>query len=403
LRKQGQREHTGRGILTLPSGAIGEKFLSIYPGLYVQGRHISFQRNNTQNQHFIEQVRATPWEDPEVLQNENRRIAAASAAIPVQALSFGRLCRDRSFSAEIKSLGSVEVVCDISARQVQFRIEEEEESPFHWIFTSLNMGDLNSARTTTVRFLSSRIIALSATPKAGERHHVFLESLSPPLFERTTTTMMDLLSISGREPIPQRLPSLDGQKTMPPVSRCVCVAFSNRRNLETFLARCRMLHLPRPVELDTPIERRNIYSENNLKQLADFLRTLSLGLAYEVQKVIAAAILDPLEFLTSLKDPVLQLQHEHAAAIFRRFVGNLDAPSFAGKRRRGNALSGDLRSPEPQGLAELLHQSAARHYDELSRPRGLFSPSPATFQSYQLVVTPSTRILEGPLPDRGNG
>jgi RNA-dependent RNA polymerase len=390
--RQGRRGHKGSGILTLPSETIGEKFLSIYGrdtfGMSVQGRQISFRRCHTERQDYIERVRSTPWEDPQVLKNQKRRIAAALEAIPVQ-LWFGLLCRDRSFSAEMESLGSVKVVCDISARQVQFHIEEER---------LLDLRDLRTSKSiTTARFLSSRIIAISATPQAGGKHHVFLESLSPPLFEATTP--------DSSEPITQRVPFLTN-KTMPPVSRCVCITFNNRIDVETFLERCRMLHLPRPVELDTPIERRNIYSEDNLKQLADFLGTLSLDLAYEIEKAIAAAILDPLEFLTSLKDPVSQLQHdsEHAAPIFRRFVSNLDAPTFAGSRRRGNVSSGGLRSPELQGLPELLRQSAAaHHYAELSRPRGLFPPSPAIFQAYQLIVTPSTRILEGPLPDRGNG
>jgi RNA-dependent RNA polymerase len=403
--KPKRHSHKGSGLLTLPTDDVGLTFLLLYgaAGIHVQGRVIRFnQRDRKPDLNLIQKVRTTPWEDPKVLQEENRKIAKASEAIILRACSFGRLCRDRSFSAEVDRLGDLRVVTDIAAREVRIEVPSLPISHFQPLASLLQT-------TLVVAYTASHITAVSTTSGSNGEHHVFLMAHSPPVFTATTNNLADAFaSVFGdhKEPPVLRYPSLGRGKTMPPVSRCACIAFQSRQDLKVFIERCKMLRLPRPVELDTPVVRRGLYSNANLDQLQNLLKTLDFGLAYEVEKSVSTTILDPEEILRSLRAAILRLQRDSAldaAPIFRHFVNDLSVPTFASTGRRRRTSRPDDQQPPEVPLAQLLDESAAKYRSHAGLPRSLFQSAPAIYQSYQVTITPSSMKLEGPLPDRGNG
>jgi RNA-dependent RNA polymerase len=306
--------------------------------------------------------------------------------ISLTSFALGRLCRDRTFSAEEHIIGGDwQVGCDIGNRQVLLQKMESKS----WL-----SFDIDSE--VRVRYLAHHVIALAASPRSSQ-HLVFLEAHSPPLFETTSSSILGDSSA--------RLPAINERKEMPPVVRCICLMFRTRDDQQTFLKSCRELHLPRPTEIDLTVVKKNLYSKNNLLRLDHFYRQLCFGLAFEAQKSLTSGILDPLQLLVSLKEDMLQLQQEseyHAVAIFCQFTSNLKVPTFARKQGRRRRRRPDPFTPGDFTLQSILRETASQYHAGLAQTRNIFSPSPAVVQSYHLIVTPSSWFPEGPLPDKGN-
>ena len=303
-------------------------------------------------------------------------------------IAFGRLCRDRTFSAEEFITGDWNVACDTENHQVE--LSKFEESSWGSGFLSFPIDS-----TLSIKYLARHIVALASSGRSAAQPLVFLEAHCPPLFENASS------SVLGDHTTRLPSPALAGNGELPPVMRCICLRFATLQDQENFIRGCKGLHLPRCVTTYTPIARKNLYHKDNLRLLENFCCLLCFDLAFEVQKSFFSGLLDPLELCVSLKAEILQLQQQseyHAVLIFRHFASNLDFPTFArkhGRRRRATAAVPDL--------PDLLRKAASEYRARLAQHRNILSPSPTIVQSYHVIVTPSSWILEGPLPDRGNG
>ena len=299
-------------------------------------------------------------------------------------IAFGRLCRDRTFSAEEFITGDWRVDCSTENHQVE--LSKFEESSF-------GSGLFSIESQLSIKYLARHIVALAASGRLAGQSLVFLEAHCPPLFENAST------SVLGDHTA--RLPSPTGHGEMRPVMRCICLTFTTPRDQEGFIRSCKGLHLPRCVTVHTRIVRKNLYHRDNLRLLENFCQLLCFDLAFEVQKSFSSGLLDPRELCVLLKDQILQLQQQseyHAVLILRHFASTLNFPTFArkyGRRRRATTTV--------PSLPDLLRKAASEYQARLAQHRNILSPPPAIVQSYHVIVTPSSWILEGPLPDRGNG
>jgi hypothetical protein len=108
------------GLLTLPNATSGDLFLSTFRnGIAIGLSNVKFSRNNKpSNEARIAQVASPPWRDPETLREEAETRKAASAEISLATFAFGRLCRDGTFSAEVRRDGKSTISCDIDNRRV---------------------------------------------------------------------------------------------------------------------------------------------------------------------------------------------------------------------------------------------------------------------------------------------
>ncbi|KAJ7151581.1 RNA dependent RNA polymerase-domain-containing protein [Mycena filopes] len=457
-----KNRHRGMGILTLPTTEIGTQFLTLFgevgnqvPTLFrerdplaqlftrlrgsasalsVKGRPVKFTPSNRPaNDGIVELVRTRPWEDPIKARQEKERWAQLSGPIVLSKFSFGRFCRDGVFSPEASYRGSV--ACNVEERRIEITRERSVDtprapgSPFNFVDLQValgldieeeeleNLGDLllddwgdTFSNVFSVVYPSNRITALATQKLNASEHHVFIQSSLPPHFQRT---LVGPFEADDDEPIPERTSSFSDADfgVTSRAAQGLRLVFTSRQDLDTFLVRCRTLHLPDPLTREIPVMERSIYAPAKLQALDESLRSLKFRLAFEVDKAVWGGILEPDEAV-SLQDSLVKLWNQtrnefECAAIFRYFLTTLSVPGVEaakapkrkrrGRTRRQQVLDSPLVDL-PQKLAEAIHAYIA----ELYQPKGRYTPSAAICQSYHLVLTPSTQILEGPLPDQSN-
>jgi hypothetical protein len=138
--------------------------------------------------------------------------------------------------------------------------------------------------------------------------------------------------------------------------------------------------------------------------------SLDFGLAFEVEKAVWGGLLEPLEVL-DLRETILDLQERYPeldqAAIFRYFVATLRVPGLDSlpsprRRRRRRTKKPQANASPVLSLAGKFAEASEAYIDELMRPKNRYSPPAGICQSYHLILTPSTQILEGPLLDQSN-
>ncbi|KAJ7922944.1 RNA dependent RNA polymerase-domain-containing protein [Mycena leptocephala] len=161
----------------------------------------------------------------------------------------------------------------------------------------------------------------------------FLQSDLPPLFERLEETN-PLFAFDDQQPIAERTSSFSDEdfRVTSRASQGLRLVFRSRQDLDTFLARCRTLRLPNPLDRDITVIERSIYAEAKLVAMQASLRSLrDFGLAFEVEKAVWGGILEP-EEVVSMRDSLVELQQKtdksETAAIFRYFLTTLRVPGL---------------------------------------------------------------------------
>ncbi|KAF8063609.1 RdRP-domain-containing protein [Lyophyllum atratum] len=421
--KQGQRFLNG--ILTLPDKVTGELFLSTFGGgIPIATSKVLFSRNKqASDEAQIARVASTVWRDPEVLNREAETRKANSADIPLTAFAFGRLCRDFTFSDEVRRDGNSTVSCDIENRRVRLTLKPQGDNLFDDLF------DFALEPTIYAWYRASQVLALcsstSDAPGAGH-YSILLEGNAPPVFEKTPP-----LQIFDERPTSQRVESIFGNSPMPCVGRFLHLTFGTHDDLSLFVSRCKPLHIHHPIPSSIPIVKRGLYSKDVEVNCQKALNQLPFPLAFELDKAINGGILDPVEVLglQGALHKLLREKGEEATAIFRWFTARIQAPSLKRldklalkdiqaefevvekkrKNRRQRGRKRKNRPPPPSEetlvnptLSDLLERAAKVYAPELPRASPLIAPTPAIYQSYHLIITPSCYISEGPLPDQSS-
>jgi hypothetical protein len=191
------------------------------------------------------------------------------------------------------------------------------------------------------------------------------------------------------------------------------------------------MHIRSPIRSSIKIVQRDLYSKNIQARCQQVLQKLPYPLAFEVDKAIYSGALDLTEAI-ELRGVLQKLWREKGkeiASIFRWFITRIQAPSlqnldrlalkdiqgeFAGmvqkkrknRRQRGKKknrlLITELVAFENPTLSDLLELAAKVYAPEIPRASPLIAPAPAIYQSYHLILTPSSQILDGPLPDQSS-
>ena len=411
------------GLLTLPDAPSGELFLSTFTdGIPMGLSKVLFSRNNKPSDEArIARVASTPWQDPKILRKEAEMRKADSAEIPLVTFAFGRLCRDGSFSAEARRDGESTISCDIDNRRVRLTMDSDH----------LGFGPDLTLNNIHVWYRASQILTLCLTDDDATpgNHSIILEANAFPVFENKPSFQQLVIE---REQPSQRVRSIFEKSPISYVGRFLLLTFKTHDNLALFIKGCKRLHIRHPIPSSIHIVQRGLYSENIKARCQRVLQQLPYPLAFEVDKAIYSSTLDLTEVIELHKvlQKLLREKGEEAAPIFRWFITRIQAPSlqnlhklalkdtqegFVGmlqkkrkhRRQRGRKKNNQLPVTESEMLknpmlSDLLELAAKVYAPEVPRASPLIAHTPALYQSYHLIITPSSLIPDGPLPDQSS-
>ena len=399
--RNGSNRHKGCGLLTLPHADLGETFLRIYgqSGLLCKGRRIVFQQSrNPLQRGVVERLLAKPWQDPDILARERQQTARNSVPLPVD-FSFGRHRLDGTFCGDIDSSGVGEIACNIELGQLKLVVNQAHQDIDDF---SLDFSDFLMSQTSAI-YMPNQIKSVVIGSFQIHSPRAFIQSSTPPIFEEKRELPIfspDFVIVKKRSS------SLYGDRQMPPGCNVLCLKFVSRDALEIFIHGCKELHLPSvrrqeiEVTMDTP------YSESNAALFDALLCSMEFPLAFQAEKAVVDSILEPLD-IVSLGEKLRELQGTysgaHAAEIFRYFLQTLverdhDLPSRRRRRKASHHMAKDHRPTLLQQFDMAITAYAAKQ----TRTRPFTFTTTTYFESYHLIITPSTRILDGPLPDQSN-
>ncbi|KAH7916477.1 RdRP-domain-containing protein [Hygrophoropsis aurantiaca] len=393
----------GVGILTLPIKEVGEQFLRLYQEVVVRGRPIRFSPSTKPiDETLVKKLIAEPWKDPKVLEKEKKRLGDESTRIALQAYAFGRFSRDGSFSAEVPGPGKAYIACDLQNRQVRLTFDRgrpettsssDDSDPLGFIASLL--ASLSVESEVFASYAPTKIITLISPLESEGTHRIFMHAKAPPNFAKITT-FVDRTDL-------ERLPGLTKQ-AMPPGCRSLSLTFKSQADLYTFVERCRRLGVQNTKR--SVIQHENMYSPEIISAMDQLMSEVQFGLAWEIEKAVSSSVLTPSEIL-SLKTNIATLdsnQKDDAARIFRKFVLSVEDATSTHKRFRRRKRRGPV-IPVPS-LAGRLDLAVREYFVDMAKAPRLLEPSrritDGLFFSYQLILTPTAQILEGPMPDQSN-
>ena len=395
----------GCGMLTLPTREVGETFLLTYghTSIMVKGRMIEFRRSDRPvNEGRVRYIRSVLWEDPKVLERRNRQKAKDSQPIKLQKFGFGHFCRDGSFLVDSDTLENGKIACELDLRQMIV-----QQGPSSDMMNELinNLSELFERPTTvtsgkTASYTPSQIKTVIATDPSHTPHLVILESDTPPTFK-----MFCQDNLASEDKQTYRMPSLRGSREMPqmpPSCHSLCLTFSSHDEILIFLERCRKLGLTSVQTRRDGIRTRHVSHINAMVKLDRLLLAMNFELAFEVEKAVLNGDLEPFEVF-SLNSTIHSLSSTPSGlplAAFRYFVTKLQDLHPSRRRRMHSRRS--MPSPTHISLDQQLIDATKYYSVESGFKITPYLVSPATFESYHLIVTPTSKYLEGPIPDQSN-
>ncbi|KAK0218126.1 RdRP-domain-containing protein [Armillaria fumosa] len=446
FRQTGSAAHRGFGIVTFPEANSAATFLQLYSVMSIGRGSIYFkQSREPTNPEHVASLASRPWVDPEPLRQERVRRENIAKPSPWITIHLGRICRKGIFASE--STISGQVVCDPDLRRLRIDVQPESSSEDDIDDDPSSLRNLLAdLYDTRLRFWyrASNIRTLAVSEDGID---IYVQSSIPATIEMETTD-----TDSSGPPRVSRCPTLhNGARFMLlRVTQGLCLCFGTQAEAYEFIRRCKEMHMPPYIRRHiTRIERGRQYRSRNWTALQTELRSLSFPLAFEVEKAYGAGILDVSELL-SLCGALRELETHHgkltAASAFRQFASVLNIPSLRdtvhaqpvanttshastsshvsgmqqalnptspqsgtkssrkrrNRRTRRRQLAATVSHRAERDLTGLLHEAVEAYIVETRVPRRRFAPSPATYQSFHLVVTSTMQVLAGPLPDQSN-
>jgi len=301
--------------------------------------------------------------------------------------AFGHFLADGKFVSECTAPGAAHITCDMEQRQVRLTLYKEQS------LFGLGMDFL--LETSIIAAYFPHLINRILEPRESSSPVIFLSAKTFPVFKLERSDEIfgyDRVSAS-------RIQGLIPDRPMPPGSFSLMCTFTNTRDREAFVHACRA-NLRIRHSLIQP--RRVIQGDRTRGDPQPLLVRLPFGVAFQLEKAINNRVLSITEAL-SLQEALLELSEtypEHAASILGEFVTYLEEERSV---RRKKQSSGHQHSQGGHSLVERLKHIIYEYLVEQQKPRNRLAPlNIATSYTYQLIVTPTRDILEGPNVDKSN-
>lgn len=386
--------HSGTGALTLTTEALGLKFLYDYgqpearSTISLGNRVIKFSKSKRNaRSDVVETIRHMPYRHPEVLEERERRARELQAnSISVRTVQFGWECRDSVFSVEWEKKDYVDA-CAVTFSDDPRELRIKYFAP-------------NETRIIAIRFAQISWTATSISVRG--RPTIFLSLTKPPSFEsEATPERMGQIQASLRpngsvydiEPR-HRLVAFDDEcaQVAPYTSLAIRLICKSETDVIQFRRLGKVAQLPEPQDFDYSVEYRGLFSDFKLAALQEWLRVLNFEVAFQVESITRALILDVSEML-ELQVDINRLARIQGAEYTAAFLRHFSA--------RARILSWDYNdsNESKETVPDCFKRCLAefKFSDKTARASG-----DPVFDCLHVVQTPTTMYLEGPFPERSN-
>ncbi|KAI0051419.1 RdRP-domain-containing protein [Auriscalpium vulgare] len=407
----------GTGILSLPSEAIGSRFLQEFGGerpakrFAVAGRTITVFRSNKPTSRIVLERLGRPYRTLEAAQRE-RDADHEQATVSIRAIQFGWETRDgiisieweKAFDAELSSLTFKEERREVSVEIIEpngtKRLILMPFSQVHWCAA----GTDEDHRPIISFHLLSRPVFHLQPSQPGMRGGPTPVPVSDELlggglgFDMTSFAQM-LADIFGHTsdstPKRHRVLSLypndeHHARVLPYASLVVRLVAVSDADVNKFRRLCRNVQpFRRPESTIQHADHLGRFSKDNFAELRTWLLALKWPVAFRVDSILKNLLADIPELL-SIREHITRMLAEfgsaRVAALLQRFEHALFSHDWSASQQSFQDIF--LRSAKGFESRE-ISPTKRRESDDL-------------FDCYHVSVTPTGMMLEGPVLERSN-
>ncbi|KAI0778083.1 RdRP-domain-containing protein [Trametes elegans] len=386
-------------ILTLPTDALGQRFIQIYGGadpqrqLLLNGIRICFETGRRQPQaDVLERIRRQQFEDPRLAQ-ERERIAAESQALEVQlsTIQFGWECRDRVYSVEWEKSCSASLGFNPDRREFLVKVPGAGMQDTRFI----------AIRASQIAYATAGVHERSATPA------IFFSLSNPPAFEsEPVVSSLATATINHCErPLRRRWSAHDTshEPIAPYTSLAIRLECADPEGLSVFRKMAQAAHV-HPPNYACHVERRGLFSDLLRDQYCLWAQKQPWTVAFQVEALLRSWLLDFKEVL-QLRRPIESVlrQHgrEYTTALLRDYTAKAKALYWYGEDSlpSEDGVPVQLVSQDPM---ELFSYVRTNFVHKPMNTAFINSDALAPFHCLRVTVTPTTILLEGPFPEQSN-
>ncbi|THU94827.1 RdRP-domain-containing protein [Dendrothele bispora CBS 962.96] len=401
-RRPGQgRVHNGNALLTLPTQAIAEYFLSEYgetphrkpaKTLKIGGREIRFSKSRQPEGRpdIIQRILNTPYIDPAAAEERDRREEVLnSKTVSVQTVQFGWDGRDGFYSVEWEYS---------PPRGGQFSFDPERRE-----FQIEMMDPYQPNCCLVIAFRPSQVRELSVSSSPTRESALYFSLWSHPIFFRKFVRKFednpdphDPFSIISQfldaitPPKPSErlvcLPMADHGRVAPFTSRALRFTCRSPNDLKEFRSICDAAQFHSVQNWDYPAKLGDSFSKAVQRNLESSLESLHWSVTFQVEALIRNGYLDMKEALQILPD-IKNLVEKHGreyTVSFLQYFGLQVYTWYPGEGETLNDFFNLIQSDKPPDTNPTVPLDTS------------------LFQSLHLLITPTTMYPEGPFIERSN-
>ncbi|VDB94249.1 unnamed protein product [Peniophora sp. CBMAI 1063] len=398
------RPHGGTGTLTLPTTALGEVFLNLFgpgsvrPGIWLDGRQVLFSRSNRPPRgDVVESIAHVPYQDPAVLEaRQVREGEFASKRVNLHSVQFGWDCRDDVFSSEweYQAPTGLPAYLMFSDDPRELRVHLEQDG---------------STLMIAIRVPSILAISAHTLDRPTREHAVWVQLATAPHYERQTkpvdpdddpgsmSSMIAAIFTMLDKPEPRQrlscLPFANHNRVVAFTSHALRLVLRSQDDLQTFWDLAETAELPKLGDYPIPVEERGLFSVGALDLVSAWQRRLSLGIAFQVEGIMRALLLDAREVLAVrplLQGIIARRGVPYTVAFLKYFRLRLCTWWSDWEFESSNF---DIRDFFGQVRNAFEQQTALPVLD----PRDT-----DVVQTMHVVITPTSMALDGPFPELSN-
>ncbi|KAJ3575291.1 hypothetical protein NP233_g1206 [Leucocoprinus birnbaumii] len=363
------------GYFTLADLHVAERFLEIYgeprPRQFIDvgGLHIHFRASRHSPQpETLELLSRSRWVDPEgEIEQLRRNEKLSSNPLPVKAVQFGWMCRDRIFSIEGEEwLRPCNLIFDPERHELQITFPRTKEQVNTHVV---------AIRHTSISTASAHMI--------GGQSVVWFQLDVPPLFLRRKADNTHFYRMSN---LPFK--SLH-QRATPFISLALRIIFVHN-DLARFLDLAKIAGLPQVQGYQVVAKHRRLFANKLLDCVDREIQALEWEVAFQLEGLLRNLDLNALELLGILPR-VKSLLKTHKSS----YVVTL-LKTFAGEVRNLSCSGSDT-------LKTVLACLDGCHHGIIDQPSLIPLPQEGIlYQSYHVTVTPTAMFLAGPFFEKSN-